>query len=180
MRALALIALLAAPALADTAPPTREEAGRAGDVQRVYTAVVMHELSSGNGIVIGDVTKEIRFDDRKRMPAVANATIADFRRQPPQSVAKRFLLLRTILFAPPKTVEELFRTSGGWGEFHRRFPDTDGYLRFSPVGFNAARKEALVAIDYSCGELCGFGRWISLVKKHGVWQVKESIMAWIS
>lgn len=42
-----------------------------------------------------------------------------------------------------------------WGDFQYYHKGAAGVLRFSPIGFSASRKEAVVFIDWECGPACG-------------------------
>ncbi|MEO6526151.1 MAG: hypothetical protein ABIP93_05965 [Gemmatimonadaceae bacterium] len=42
-----------------------------------------------------------------------------------------------------------------WGEFQYYHKGAAGVLRFSPIGFSATGKEAIVFMDWECGPACG-------------------------
>ena len=63
---------------------------------------------------------------------------------------------------------------------HSMFCLAIGLISFSRVGFNAKEDQALVSMDFVCGELCGAGGTYLLEKEEGVWVVKQTLTAWIS
>jgi len=179
MRNFAWMVLLAARALADTATP--DETKRADEARRVYAAVILTELREG-GVVIVDVAKPVvargPAELGKRL-GMDKSTVADYARQKEQPIAhKGILLLRPLNWINPQAVDEIFKGER-WKEFARRFGEST-LVTFSPVGFNAARDEALVAVDFSGGELSGYGEWIRLVKRGGIWRIEKREERWIA
>ena len=69
---------------------------------------------------------------------------------------------------------------GYWDLFYKKFPDSQGLITLSRVGFNSTRTQALVYIGNSCGGLCGTGYYVRLDKQGNVWKVTKNSMAWIS
>jgi hypothetical protein len=63
---------------------------------------------------------------------------------------------------------------GPWGEFFRRFPNSNGYTELSAVGFDADKRRAMVYVGHYCGTLCGGGRSHLLEKVDGEWREIES------
>ncbi len=68
----------------------------------------------------------------------------------------------------------------GWEGFYHRFPDSQGFTKFSRVAFSADGKQALMRVDSSCDWLCGAGYMILLEKKEDAWTVKKGLMLWVS
>ena len=58
---------------------------------------------------------------------------------------------------------------GGWPDFYKRFPDSNGYAYVSAVGFNDDKTLALVYAGHSCGGLCGGGSYYFMKKVDGRW-----------
>jgi hypothetical protein len=67
-----------------------------------------------------------------------------------------------------------------WADFHKRYPQSGGFLTFSRPGYNAAKNEALVYVAYACGGRCGVGHLYLLVRHDGMWQVENRLITWIS
>lgn len=74
----------------------------------------------------------------------------------------------TIAASMDKRVLDLARD--GWQGFHRRYPDSRGYLQFSMVGFDAPRRRAMVYVAHHCGGLCGEGSHHLLERHDGQWR----------
>ena len=103
-----------------------------------------------------------------------STAIADFERPEKSGV-------RVPVFGLPGIIVEMVEDSvfgglGGsngdyWGAFRTRFPGVKGIITVSGVGYSADRRQAVVAVDYICGGLCGRGRLAMLEKVEGVWKV---------
>jgi hypothetical protein len=62
----------------------------------------------------------------------------------------------------------------GWTGFYKRYPDAGGSIMVvSAVGFDAAKRRAMVYMAHSCGLLCGGGAHHLLEKVDGVWRQAE-------
>lgn len=75
---------------------------------------------------------------------------------------------------------EYDRTIEQWQEFYKVFPDSAGFNSFSRVGFDKARRNALVYFVNWCGGLCGTGTYVHVEKRENGWVVKETAGMWIS
>jgi hypothetical protein len=72
--------------------------------------------------------------------------------------------------------------SGGWGNFYKQYPDSGGYITFSPVGFDDSRTHAIAYVGTACGPLCGLWSSRFFEKQNGKWtevsvHAKRSIRA---
>jgi hypothetical protein len=63
----------------------------------------------------------------------------------------------------------------GWADFHRRYPEPQGYSSFSRVGFNEKKEQALVFVSYAGGWLNSRCDYVFLVRKGTEWVVQETI-----
>jgi len=68
----------------------------------------------------------------------------------------------------------------GWKEFNKRFPNAPGIFVVSRIGFNHDHTEALAYAGRSCGNLCGNGYYVRLVKRDGAWAVAGQTTIWIA
>ena len=68
----------------------------------------------------------------------------------------------------------------GWKEFNKRFPNAPGIFVVSRIGFNRAHTEALAYAGKSCGQLCGDGYYVWLVKRQGAWSLAAETTIWIA
>lgn len=57
----------------------------------------------------------------------------------------------------------------GWAAFHARYPQSQGWIELSAVGFNADKTIAVVYVGHHCGGLCGGGGFTILERNDGKW-----------
>jgi hypothetical protein len=82
---------------------------------------------------------------------------------------------------PEEEFEKILRRGGSdWVRFRERYPEANGVVSFSRVGFGEKEDEALVLMGFVCGDLCGAGGLYLLVKEDGNWKIQESLIEWIS
>jgi hypothetical protein len=67
-----------------------------------------------------------------------------------------------------------------WEEFYKLYPKSAGYNSFSRVGYDKAKRNALVYFVNWCGSACGTGTYLLLEKGDNGWVVKEAAGMWIS
>jgi hypothetical protein len=80
-----------------------------------------------------------------------------------------------------KEHDELFGKKGaGWPEFESRYPEAEGIINFSRVGFSEEGDLALVLMGFRCWDLCGAGGLYLLAKEDGSWVVEKATMVWMS
>jgi hypothetical protein len=58
-----------------------------------------------------------------------------------------------------------------WQAFYQRFPGSPGVVSFSPVGFSADYRSALVMVDTGCGGRCGHTYYYLLEHLNGRWTI---------
>jgi hypothetical protein len=82
---------------------------------------------------------------------------------------------------PEEEFEKILRRGGSdWVRFRERYPEANGVVSFSRVGFGEKEDEALVLMGFVCGDLCGAGGLYLLVKEEGSWKIQGSLIEWIS
>jgi hypothetical protein len=69
---------------------------------------------------------------------------------------------------------------GKWGElewinYYRKYPDSDGFLMLSRIGFNTERTQALLYLGSRCGPGCGEINFLLLEKTNGSWSTKKEL-----
>lgn len=85
------------------------------------------------------------------------------------------------VLVPPEEYDEALHKGGAhWNEFWSRYPESDGLVNFSRVGFGADGDTALALMGVLCGDLCGSGGLYLLVKEEGSWKVQQALMVWMS
>jgi len=113
--------------------------------------------------------------------------VDDFKRQ---NAHVRFVMpdrdLRVpYVVVPRKDIMAFFTKGGGnWPEFHRRYPDSGGYIEVSAVGFDPSKTRAMVYVAHHCGGLCGGGSHHLMERIDGGWRDANvpgiSACMWIS
>ncbi len=56
----------------------------------------------------------------------------------------------------------------------------NGLLTFSEITFSKKRNRALVSYDFVCGELCGYGNILVLIKVGEKWKIHKTCESWVS
>jgi hypothetical protein len=64
-----------------------------------------------------------------------------------------------------------------WTTFKEAHGGAAGFVRFSPIGFDAARHSAIVFVDWQCGPFCGHTVAIALSDSAtGVWRIDDMLL----
>jgi hypothetical protein len=97
--------------------------------------------------------------------------IADYNRLNRKTwlLQKDFQIGKPYEIVPSDTLKAIFK-EGGWDGFHKRYPDSGGYLIMSAVGLNREKTRAIVYTGSSCGNLCGRWGFHILEKVDGKWK----------
>ena len=66
------------------------------------------------------------------------------------------------------------------GLFYKKYPNFDGVISLSQVGFNERHDQALVYVAYTCGGLCGSGSYVLLARTNGRWLILRDEGLWVS
>ena len=59
---------------------------------------------------------------------------------------------------------------GSWEAYYAEYPQSQGFIQFSAVGFNKDQTVAVVYMGYGCCGLCGAGQFYVLEKVNGKWK----------
>ena len=65
-------------------------------------------------------------------------------------------------------------------DFYQRYPGARGIIALSRVGFNRARDQAFVRVEFTFCPLCGHGDRVFLKKEFGKWRVVDTFFGWAS
>jgi len=68
----------------------------------------------------------------------------------------------------------------GWEEFYRRYPDSNGTISFSRIGYSKDKTRAMVELGNMYASLGGEGRMIFLKFENNQWKITEAIPTWVS
>jgi len=80
-----------------------------------------------------------------------------------------------IVLTSQAEIDDVFQNKGGWSAL-----GASTILRFSRIGFNCSRDQALLYRSQSCGLLCGSGQLLILEKDGEQWQTVSTLFLWIS
>ena len=158
----------------------------------VYAALIasIHTRQIPDTLLVGDSTLQFRapqggvprwrtqFD---AVPAELTHGLETLSRS--RRASAQLSLPRPVRIVSADALREIFspRMRGGWQEFHRRYPNQRGYLRFSPVAFSADTLDALVYYESHCGGLCGRGEAVWLTRRASAhWRVRKVVGCWVS
>ncbi|HYL97425.1 MAG TPA: hypothetical protein VEZ90_00605, partial [Blastocatellia bacterium] len=80
-------------------------------------------------------------------------------RKDSEQLSARFDVPVSYLFISQKEHDAFFKNGvrEGWDAFYSKYPNCDGMISFSRVGFNNSRDHAIVYFGVSSGGLCGHG-----------------------
>lgn len=68
----------------------------------------------------------------------------------------------------------------GWSNFYRKYPNSNGTIEMSRVGFNSDKSQAIVAVGHYYGSLGADGLLIYLTKEQNSWRIIKTINSWVS
>lgn len=163
----------------------------AADIEKEEQVVYSFFLSGkGTALILQDTSTNISDDNPQQtidyiksgFKAISNETLDNYLERNKQSsqlspdlnLGTEYILL---------TSEELAQITSqpNWHEvLNEKYPNSQGYLIFSRVGFNATLDQALIYVGSVEGPLMGAGYYDLMEKKDGEWRIKEQIMVWIS
>lgn len=169
----------------------------------VYSALVEQMSSNDRGslIVVQDQTvnayglPKVALEDdpvdrlfetlQSDFPFAEQATLASFRANNEESwpITNPFLLRTKSRLISQQQVRRfsLQKPGSWWAEFYRDYSGAAGFLMLSKVGFNREMNQALVYRAFACGDTCGFGSYVFLVKEcGGRWRIRSVAEAWVS
>jgi hypothetical protein len=165
-------------------PKADPQAARDTDTLDIYS-VLLEKYRNRGSIIVSEMTSQgwAMQGNFNRNPSASPETVADFkaRNATPTRLDLLFENKPEVVRWDEKKNSSIFsrRDTDGWQEFHKQYPGA-AILRFSNVGFNAARDQALVYFAESCGSLCGQGSLIVLAKIDGRWTISSQENLWLS
>lgn len=70
--------------------------------------------------------------------------------------------------------------NGGWERFYNKYPNSNGYTRFSRIGYNTDKTTAVLEVGRFYASLGGSGTIVILKKENAAWKIIRTQMTWIS
>ena len=151
--------------------------------QGVQRIVIRHQTDTG--LSSTEHMAEMLENAKAGLPGLDDETFADYKanNQQPSSLEGRVELNVDTVLLTDAEFQEIFNsnnTTDSWEAFYHRFPDSQGVLTFSRVGFNQQMDQALLYAGNQFGWLGGAGYYVLIVKENGVWKESSSVNVWIS
>ena len=149
--------------------------------RQLETLVVMDTTTAG--LSVDDPSAPDIKNLKSSVPEVDQALIDSFaaRNAQPSPLENRFNLEVPVVLLSQAELDDFFGKSGaGWEAFYQTYPQSQGVLTLSRVGFNARGDKALVYAGNMAYSLAGAGYALVLGWEDGQWQVLNQVMLWIS
>jgi hypothetical protein len=70
--------------------------------------------------------------------------------------------------------------NGSWENFYKTYPNSNGYINFSRIGYNTTKTQAVLEIGNFYASLGADGAIVFLQKKNAVWKIVKIQMTWVS
>jgi len=144
-----------------------------GDNPNTLPVIVEDTTSPPEGGLSGISAKEVQQE-----------TVDNFKKANQQSylLKRRFNPSINYILISQEELKNIFSRDlvRGWDKFHKKYPNSQGIITLSRVGFNNQKDQALVYIGDQFSSLSGAGSIILLIKENNVWKIKQRFMLWIS
>ncbi len=166
----------------------RAEAGYAvyaAAIQQMFTvdkldSLVIHDQTSTDPT--GNDPEQLKHL-RASLPEVSQALLDDFQAQnaEPAQLEDHFNLKVSVVLISQDETSRLFgQGGGGWDEFYKQYPNSQGLMTLSRVGLDPKGDRALVYIGNQSHWLAGAGYAVVLGLTDGQWSILNQVMLWIS
>lgn len=120
----------------------------------------------------------------QRMSALEGDTLNDYqaRNRDEERLSNLFNLKVQSELISGRDIDDLLAKNfiEGWQAIKDKYPDSNGIITLSKVGFNRQTTQALVYVAISCGPHCGEGNFILLSKAKGIWSIQSKLMMNVS
>jgi len=88
-----------------------------------------------------------------------------------------------LIVVSPKELAQIFdsrNVNDNWQEFYSMYENAAGYIKFSRIGYNDDKTQALVEAGHFFASLGGQGSIIYLVKQQGSWVIQDRLRTWVA
>jgi len=119
---------------------------------------------------------------RQGLPDLTDEVCADFEAQnkQPQPLKSLFTISVKYVFISQQEIQTTFKKQDGWDIFYDKYPNAQGFMHLSGIGFNSQMDMALVYVGNMHYALAGEGYYVLLNKVNGQWIVQDQTMVWQS
>lgn len=139
-------------------------------------------VHTGSCATLGLIEDEIEYL-KKEIPGLDLEATSDFKAKNIDSYPLRSYINQRAEydFIDEPEIAKLFSFSDGWKEFYKRYPNSEGILTFSRIGFNLDKTEALASICGQWGHSAGAGLYVTFSRaKDGAWEPQAEVRTWNS
>ena len=163
------------------------------ETYRVYSALIEARYLNANvqRIVIQDETSlfisddlDVRLKDIKQAFKLKQDILNGFKaqNQTPEPLKNAFNLSVEVILVSQDEFQQIFNNpqKDGWETFYELYPNSQGRMELSGVGFNKDMTQALVYAGNMSYALAGAGYFYLLENQDGTWVVVNETMVWIS
>jgi hypothetical protein len=157
------------------APPPDKEALQASVEAAVYSAVLTQAF-------VRPETRELVVEATPQLPTyMLKGTYHELLPVLERAQANAHALPASISASVPVTllseaeVSVAFPTARDWQSFFRAYPESDGLIELSAIGFDPSQQQALVYGWRACGGRCGYGALFLLEQHQGQWVIRERL-----
>lgn len=119
---------------------------------------------------------------QKSLPSLSKAMIDNFHAKNKTRVPLKdsFTVSSERVFITDENLQTILKDRLDWKAFYEKYPNSQGVMTLSNVGFDSEMKRAFVYVANTRGSMNGVGFYIVLEKQDGVWRVKEKATGWMS
>ena len=174
--------------------PPKPDSGPTDEEYEIYSAVIKERYirSETKLLIIEDRTFRYDFStndepwkdklkDKKKGISIDPSAAEDYEaKNSRQSLLNKasFKLPVKLILIGDLDLRAIFH--GKWGElewiaYYRKYPDSDGFLMLSRIGFNTEHTQALLYLGSRCGPGCGEINFLLLEKVNGTWTTKKEL-----
>ena len=168
-----------------------DESRRDFDELAIYELLLRDEVKAGKAQIIESMTEAVVAAPQKQLsqvlatvPCLSVKAFASFfqRNVRPSSLQTTAPVPKDWRVLAKETINKPFRSKSpdGWEVFRQRYPDSNGSVRFSRVGFSDDGAQAIVYVDYRWGWVGGEGYLYVLQKSATGWQILYRDKLWVS
>jgi hypothetical protein len=126
--------------------------------------------------------KEISEQLQKAFPALQPASMSSLREViiHPAKFRHSFRLPVAYELVDKADIDGIFKKGGWWTDYYKKYPDSQGILSLSRVGFSPDGKQAVFFASNGCGGRCGTGAYVVMERTDSGWKVAKEILIWVS
>jgi hypothetical protein len=126
--------------------------------------------------------KEVSTKLQKEFPALQPASINSLREinAHPATFRHSFRLPVAYELVSKAEFEAMFKTDAWRTDYYTRYPNSQGALSLSRVGFSPDGKQAVFFASNHCGGKCGTGAYVVMEGTDSGWKVAKEILIWVS